>query len=101
MLSARSSMGDLVGVCGPGEPERRAATELGLDPGPATVALDDLADYGQADAGALDLVAALEGLEQAPDLLAELGRDPDAVVGDRELPAPAVAPRGDGDLQLA
>src|SRR5215510_4894719 len=90
MLSSCSSMG-VLGVGRPGEPERRAAAELGCDPGLAAVALDDLADHRQADAGALDLVAALQGLEQAPDLVGELARDADPVVGDRELPAPAAA----------
>src|SRR5215475_11267168 len=101
MLSACSSMGRLLGIGRPGEPERRAAAELGLHPGLAAVALDDLADHRQADAGALDLVAALQGLEQAPDLVGELARDADAVVGDRELPAPAAAPGGHGDRELA
>src|SRR4029079_16055713 len=93
MFSACSSTRCLVGLGRPGELERRATAELGVDPRPATGALDDLADYRQADAGALDLVAALEGLEQPPDLVGELGRDADAVVGNRDLPAPAVALR--------
>src|ERR1044071_851813 len=101
MFSACSSTRCLVGLGRPGELERRATAELGLDPRPATVAFGDLADYRQADAGALDFVAALEGLEQPPDLVGELGRDADAVVGDRDLPAPGVALRGQRDRHRA
>src|SRR5262245_9089393 len=60
MLSAWTSMRRLVGVGGPGERELRACAMRGFEPGAAAVALDDLADHRQADAGALDLVAALE-----------------------------------------
>src|SRR5262245_28544226 len=101
MLSVRSSTGYLVGVGRPGEAEGRAAAGCGLDPGLAAMALDDLADHRQPDARALDLVASLERLEQAPDLVGELGGDPDAVIGDRQLPAPAIALGGDRDLQRA
>src|SRR5262245_42792050 len=101
MLSACSSMGRLVEVRGPGERELGAARVRGVEPGAAGLRFDDLADDRQADAGALDLVAALERLEQAPDLVGELAGDADAIVGDRELPAPARAARADGDRELA
>src|SRR5690349_20806382 len=103
MLSAWSSMGmgRLVRICHPGEEELGAVPQLGLEPGGASVTFDDLADHREADPGALDLVAALEGLEQAPDLVGELGGDADAVVGDAELPAPAAAPGADRDREVA
>src|SRR5689334_15002246 len=102
ILSACSSTTrGLLAIGHPGEREPRALADLGLDPRGPAMALDDLAHHRQADAGALDLVAALEGLEQPPDLVGELGRDADPVVGDHELPAPAVALGVDRDRQLA
>src|ERR1044071_5887201 len=86
MLRACSSMGRLVWIGGPRERELRALADRRVEPCGAAVRLDDLAHDGEPDARALDLVAALEGLEQAPDLVGELGGDPDAVVGDGELP---------------
>src|SRR4051812_25771719 len=81
MLSARSSICMLPGpVDPPGEIERRPSTELGPDPRPATVRLHDLSHHGESDASALDLVTALERLEQGPDSFVILGRDPDTVV---------------------
>ena len=77
----------------PQEPERRALARRGLDPGAAALRLDDLLDERETDAGALDLVARLERLEDAPDPVVELGRDAGAVVADRELVERTVAPR--------
>src|SRR4051794_32974307 len=85
MVRARSSMG-LSLYHRPGEVKCRTAAWTRVDPGPAVLRFDDLADNREPDAGALELVTPLEGLEQAPDPLMKLRWDPDAVVGDRDLP---------------
>ena len=58
--------------------EGRAAARLALDPGSAFVGLGDLADDGQAHAGAVAPLT--EGLEHLEDPLVVLGIDPAAEV---------------------
>ena len=70
---------------GPGEVEGAALPGVGLEPRAAAARLDELANDRQTDAGAFDLVARRERLEDLPDPLVELRRDARAVVGDREV----------------
>ena len=59
-----------------------------VDPDPPAVAFDDLAADREADAGALVGLALVQAAEHLEDLLAILGRDADAAVGDRDLRHP-------------
>src|SRR5512146_3033832 len=79
ILITRSSMSG-PHVLGPAEPERRARIGLGLEPRATTSRFDDLADDGEADTGALDLIASLERREQRPDPLVKLGSDTNPIV---------------------
>lgn len=71
---------------------------LGLDPDAAAMDLDDALDDGEADAGALG--TGLQTLEEAEDLLLELGIDADAVVAHVEDPGAGVLPAADLDSGL-
>src|SRR4051812_46671206 len=70
------------------EAKHGAAAGALVDPDPPAVALDDPAADGQADAGALVALAVVEALEHLEDVLARVGRDADAAVGDRDLRHP-------------
>src|SRR3546814_1523187 len=67
--------------------EARAAAGGGLDPDAAAEVADDLARYGEAEAGAARLVGQVGAglLELLEDQLAVLRRHAAAIVGDRDL----------------
>src|SRR5690606_34752874 len=67
------------------------------DPRAAAVGLDDAANDRQADAGALDPIARVQGLEQIPDPRVIARRDPRPVVAYVECPAVARGLRADLD----
>src|SRR4051794_31486138 len=67
------------------EPKHTAAALALADPDPPAVALDDPAADRQADSGALVAVAVMQALEHLEDVLARLGGDADAAVGDGDL----------------
>ena len=54
--------------------------DVGVEPDPAAVVLDDLAAHREADAGALVGAAGVQALEDDEDPVGVLGLDPDAVV---------------------
>src|SRR3990172_4038740 len=66
------------------EPEHRAAAGRGIDPDFPAMALDDALADRQPDAGARELAPRVQALENDEKLPAVFGRDPDAVVDDRE-----------------
>src|SRR5215472_12124491 len=68
-----------------------------VQPDPAAVVLDDLLDHGQADSCAGVGRPVVEALEDHKDPVGVLGVDPDAVVGEREQPVPAVTAGRDRD----
>ncbi len=68
--------------------ERRATAKLGVQPRAASPCLDDLANYGKPDPGALDLVTCRQRLKDLPDSLTMLRRDARTIIGDRELKPP-------------
>src|SRR5690349_1220003 len=71
-----------------GEAEHGPAAGALVDPDPPAVALDDLAADGEADPRALVGLAVVQALEHLEDVLALVGRDPDAAVGDGDLAHP-------------
>src|SRR4051812_43414541 len=77
--------------------DRRACRLRGLEPGATAARFDILLHEREPDAGALDFVARLQRLEDLPDAVLELPRDPGAVVLDRELEELAIVPCGDTD----
>src|SRR3954468_19075945 len=64
------------------EVEGRAGARAALGPGAAAVALHDAADVGEADPGALELLVAVQALEDAEELVGVLHVEADAVVPD-------------------
>src|SRR4051794_24817558 len=70
--------------------ERRAAPLPPLRPDPPAVLSDDALADGEADARALVAVHRVQAMEGPEDPARLLSREPDAVVGDREM-RPAVA----------
>src|SRR5947209_4460625 len=98
--SARSSLHLRARACkGQHDVEHRAAAELALRPDLAAVELDDLADDGKAEPGALDIFRRLrvDAREAFEDRLERVGWDPKALVAHIETQLVAVGPRGDGD----
>src|SRR3954451_2268651 len=85
-------------VIGQGEldMERRAAPLLALRPDPPAVLGDDALADRQADARPLEAIHRVQAVEGAEDPARLLAREPDAVVGDRQV-RPAVAGAA-GDL---
>src|SRR3954452_24875038 len=67
------------------EAEDGAAAVALVDPDAPAVALDDLAADGQADARAFVGLAVVQALEHLEHVLASVGGDADAAVGDRDL----------------
>ena len=63
---------------------------LGVDPDSSSVILDDFLAQRQSDTGALVIVARMQPLEDDEHLLGVLAVDPDAVVGDSEVPTRTV-----------
>ena len=63
------------------------------------MSLDDPLADREPDAGSLVLLAVMETLEHLEDPFAVLGRDPDAVVGNEELPAARCLTAADGHVR--
>ncbi len=62
------------------------------------VVLDDLLAQRQADAIALEAIAAVEAMEDVEDALVVFGRDADSVVAHAQEPATVLGLRADVDL---
>src|SRR6478736_7387543 len=82
---------DMASGYGKREAEDRTTAVALVDPDPPAVAFDDLAADRETDAGALVLLAVVEAAEHLEDLLAPVGRDTDAAVGDGDLRHPGRA----------
>jgi len=83
-----------------GEGEGASAADLGFDPDAAAVHLHDLLDQRQTDAGALELVARGQRLEDAKDALEVLFFDAGTIVADAELPGVVSLHTGDFDSPM-
>src|SRR5712664_3783132 len=77
------------------EVERCALARLGIGPDPAAVPVDDALDRRQPDPGALILVARVQALESAEELVGVRHVEAGAVVAHIEHRAPVVAEAAD------
>ena len=75
-----------------GEIERRAAIRLGLRPYPAAMPGDDTAYISKTDAGALELLGAMQALKDAEELAGVLHVEAHAVVAHEEKRLPFSSP---------
>src|SRR5262245_37123825 len=83
------------------EAEFRAAAERRLRPDPSAVAFDDAAHGREANAGAFELVLAMQALEYAEELARLAHVEADAVVPHVDLPFPGHVLGADLDERLA
>src|SRR6478609_2176133 len=82
---------------GQGEPERRPARHLGVEPDPAAVMLHGLATQRQSDAGPLVGLLGMQALEDGEDALGVLGVYADPLVAAGDRPGRVVARGGHVD----
>src|SRR5690242_20838900 len=87
-------------LAGEGKEERRAAVHLAVRPDTAAVPLDDALRQGQPDAGALELVGAMQPLKHAEQLVDVAHVEPHPVVPHEVDDRLSLAPRPDLDLRI-